>query len=208
MDLKKKMLSLGWIAATAFILGSLILGSQLKDYSAISQTVSEIGEKGSPLYIQWQILAVGIGCLLILFAIGIISFAKRADLSIAPGLFILIYGLSQFFVGIFPSPNPLHNVFGLTMIVGYFSPLMFPLLWKNKLGIRFKVISIIAFILIVLGIFLNLTPAFAPTLYPLEYYGIVQRFLLYTFYLYCAYISISAINSLLPLRGLTEHGKE
>ena len=113
---------------------------------------------------------------------------KESRLIYCPNLFILIYGLSQFFVGIFPSPNPLHNVFGLTMIVGYFSPLMFPLLWKNKLGIRFKVISIIAFILIVLGIFLNLTPAFAPTLYPLEYYGIVQRFLLYTFYLYCIII--------------------
>ena len=94
------------------------------------------------------------------------------------------------------------------MIVGYFSPLIFTLLWKNELGIRFKTISLIAFILIVLGIFLNLSPAFAPSLYSLEYYGIVQRFLLFTFYIYCAYISISIINSALPLQGLTEYNQE
>ncbi len=161
----------------------------------ISQTVSEIGEKGSPLYTQWQIFSIGIGCLLILFAIGIISYAKKKVLSIVPGIFILIYGLSQFTMGIFPSPHPLHNVFGLTMIVGYLSPLIFMILWKNKLSKTFKRLSFIVFVLIILGVFLNLTPAFAPSLYPLEYYGIIQRFLLFTFYIYCAVISISIINS-------------
>jgi len=200
---RKKLLSLGWISLIAFILGTSILGSQLEGYSAISQTVSEIGEKGSPLYLQWQIFSTGIGCLLILFGSGIVSFAKKSDLSIVPGIFILLAGLSQFGVGVFPSPNPLHNVFGLSMTVGYFSPLIFALRWKTQLGIRFKRLSLIAFILIVLGIFLNLTPAFAPSLYPLEYYGIVQRFLLFTFYIYCAFISISLINS-----SLTMHIKE
>jgi len=199
----KKILSLGWITAIAFILGSIILGNQLEGYSAISQTVSEIGEKGSAFYTQWQMLSTGIGCLLILFGIGIVSFAKKRDLSVVPGILILTYGLSQCGVGIFPSPNPLHNVFGLSMTVGYFSPLIFALRWKTQLGIRFKRLSLIAFILIVLGIFLNLTPAFAPSLYPLEYYGIVQRFLLFTFYIYCAFISISLINS-----SLTMHIKE
>ncbi len=204
----KKLLSLGWITAITFILGTLILGSQIEDYSAISQTVSEIGEKGSPLYIQWQIFSIGIGCLLILFAIGIVSFAKKRDLSLVPGIFILVYGLSQFAIGIFPSPHPLHNIFGLSMTMGYFSPLIFAVRWKNQLGMTFKRLSLIAFILIVLGIFLNLTPAFAPSLYPLEYYGIVQRFLLFTFYIYCAFISISTINFSLTLQGPTEHNKE
>jgi len=204
----KTLLALGWITAIAFILGTFILGSQLEGYSMISQTVSEIGKKGSPLYIHWQIFSIGIGCLLILFATGIVFFAKKGDLSIVPGIFILVYGLSQFAVGIFPSPHPLHNVFGLSMTVGYFSPLIFAVRWKNQLGMTFKRLSLIAFILIVLGIFLNLTPAFAPSLYPLEYYGIVQRFLLFTFYIYCAFVSISTINSALTLQGQTEHNKE
>jgi hypothetical protein len=52
------------------------------------------------------------------------------------------------------------------MTVGYFTPLMFYLLWKDTLGIAFKRFSLIAYILIVLGIFLNLTPAFALSIYP------------------------------------------
>jgi len=188
-----KLLSLGWITLIAFILGTFILGSLLEGYSAISQTVSEIGEEGSPLYLQWQIFSIGIGCLLILFGIGIISFAKKKELSLVPGIFILFAGLSQFGIGFFPSPHPLHNVFGLSMTLGYFSPLVFALGWKNQLGLKFKRLSLIAFILIVLGIFLNLTPAFAPSLYPLEYYGIVQRFLLFTFYIYCTFISVRLI---------------
>ena len=203
----KKLLSLGWITSIAFILGTYILGSQLEDYSAISQTVSEIGEEGSPLYLQWQIFSTGIGCLLILYGIGIVSFAKKNELSVVPGIFILLAGLSQFGIGIFPSPHPLHNVFGLSLTLGYFSPLLFALLWKNQLGMKFKRLSLISFILIVLGIFLNLSPAFSPTLYPLEYYGIVQRFLLFTFYIYCTFISISLIYSSLILEE-PEHNKK
>ena len=203
----KKLLSLGWVTLMAFILGTSILGSQLEGYSAISQTVSEIGEKGSPLYLPWQIFSTGIGCLLILFGIGIVSFAKKSDVSIIPGIFILFAGLSQCGVGIFPSPDPLHNIFGLSMTVGYFSPLIFALRWKTQLGMRFKRLSQIAFILIVLGIFLNLSPAFAPSLYPLAYYGIIQRFLLFTFYIYCSFISISLIYSSLSVE-VPEYGKK
>lgn len=92
----KKLLSLGWITAVAFILGSILLGSQLDDYSIISQTVSEIGEKGSPLYVPWQIFSIGIGLLFLLFSMAMIGFARKHKLSIIPGIFLAFYGLSQF----------------------------------------------------------------------------------------------------------------
>ena len=184
----------GWITGASFIIGSLLLGSMLPDYSHVSQTVSEIGERGSPLMMPWHLFSVSIGFLMILFASGIILFAKQNKLSILPGIFILSYGISQFGIGFYPSPDPLHNVFGLSMTLGYFSPLVFALSWKNKLGNEFNSISILTFILIILGIFLNLTPVFAPTLYPLEYYGIVQRFLLFTFYVYCGFVSIRCVQ--------------
>lgn len=184
----------GWIAGASFIIGSLLLGSLLPEYNPVSQTVSEIGESGSPLSMPWHLFSVSIGLLMIFFAGGIILFAKQNKLSILPGIFMLSYGLSQFGIGFYPSPHPLHNVFGLSMTLGYFSPLVFALSWKNKLSQQFKNISIITFILIILGIFLNLTPAFAPTLYPLEYYGIVQRFLLFTFYIYCGYVSVKCVQ--------------
>ena len=188
------ILHLGWIAGASFMIGSLLLGSLLPDYNPISQTVSEIGESGSPLLMTWHIFSVSIGLLMILFAGGIILFAKQNKLSILPGIFMLCYGISQFGIGFYPSPHPLHNVFGLSMTLGYFSPLVFALSWKSKLGKGFKNISILTLILIMLGIFLNLTPAFAPTLYPLEYYGIVQRFLLFTFYAYSGYVSLRCVQ--------------
>ena len=187
----RKILSLGWITTVLFIAGSLVLGSFLADYSFISQTVSEIGQEGSPLKLTWQLFSLLIGLLLILFSLGIISFARRNKWSVVPGLFVLFAGLSEFGIALFPSPHPLHNMFGLSMTIGYFSPLIFFLLWKNKLGASFKWYSLFAFILIVLGIFLNLSPMFARDLYPLEYYGLVQRFLLYTFYLYLALVAFS-----------------
>ena len=191
----KNLLSLGWITSITFILGTFILGSLLADYNSVSQTISEIGEKGSPLYMQWQLFSIIIGVFMMIFSIGIISFARRNKLSFIPGIFVFFAGVSEFGIAFFPSPHQLHNVFGLTMTIGYFSPLMFFLLWKDKLGIQFKRYSIIAFILIILGVFLNLTPAFAPSLYSLEYYGLVQRFLIYTFYIYIAYIAFTTIRS-------------
>ena len=98
----KSIISLGWITAIIFILGTFVLGSFLENYNPIAQTVSEIGEKGSPLYSQWQIFSIGVGCLLILFSFGTIKFSKQNGLSATPGVFILLYGLSQFFTGFFP----------------------------------------------------------------------------------------------------------
>lgn len=191
----RKILSLGWISAVLFIAGSLVLGSFLADYSLFAQTVSEIGQEGSPLKLTWQLFSLLVGLLLILFSLGIISFARRNKWSVVPGLFVLFAGLSEFGIALFPSPHPLHNVFGLSMTLGYFSPLVFFLLWKDKLGVSFKWYSLLAFILIILGIFLNLSPIFAPKLYPLEYYGLVQRFLLFTFYLYLALVSLNTIKA-------------
>lgn len=186
----KTLLTLGWITSTTFILGTIFWGFQLESYNAVSQTVSEIGKKGSPLFSQWQVFSVGVGLLLLFFAFGIISYAKKRSKSLVPGIFMLVYGLSQVAMGSFPSPHPLHNIFGLSMIIGYFTPLVFALTWRNYPETSFKRISFLAFILILIGIILNLTPAFAPELYPLEYYGLVQRFLLFTFYGYLAYLSL------------------
>lgn len=180
----KQLLSLGWITALLFIAGTFILGSLVPDYSFISQTVSEIGQQGSPQQLNWQIFSLLIGLLLILFSLGLISLARRNKWSVVPGLFVLFAGISEFGIALYPSPHPLHNVFGLSMTIGYFSPLMLALFWGNKPGNTFKRYSLLAFLLILFGIFLNLSPLLAPDLYPLEYYGLVQRFLLFVFYAY------------------------
>lgn len=184
----------GWVGAATFIIGSLLLGSLLPGYSAITQTVSEIGQSGSALYGPWQIFSVSIAVLMILFSAGIYLFSKQYKKSILPAIFLLAAGVSQFGMGFYPSPHELHNVFGLSMTIGYLSPMVFALSWKENLGKSFQRISFLVFVLILIGIFLNLSPAFAQDLYPLAYYGLVQRFLLYTFYAYVFYVSLMAIT--------------
>ena len=188
------MLGTGWIAGCAFIIGTLLMGAILEDYSIVSQTVSEIGQQGSSLEATFRIFSLMIGILLILFAVGILQLSRKKGLSLVPGISLLTFGLAEFGIGIFASPHPLHNVFGLSLTIGYFSPLMFFLLWKSKLGSQFKWISLLIFFLVIIGIFLNLSPLFTPDLYDLHYYGLVQRFLLYTFYAYCAYVSLQLLK--------------
>jgi len=190
----KNLLTLGWIAPVLFIFGSIIFGYLLPDYSLVSQTISEIGEEGSPFQTQWLIYDLMIAILLFLFAYGVFLFSKKHQLSYIPSLFIFFFCLSQVGSSYFASPHPLHNVFGLSTTIGYFSPLIFFIFWKNSLGKKFKSIALLTFILVILGIFLNLSPLFAPNLYSMEYYGLVQRFLVYGFYIYYAYVAISTIQ--------------
>lgn len=198
-------MSLGWNITVLFILGTILLGGLAESYDPISQTVSEIGRTGSVVKVPWQILCVFVGLLSGVFSGLLISFARKNQLSVVPGLFLLSYALCQIGLGFFPVAHPLHNVFGLFMIIGYCAPLSFALLWKNRMSAAFTVVSFGCFLLVVAGIFLNLTPAFSPELYPLEYYGVVQRFLLFTFYLYIAFLSIylSSVSISFPLKSVS-----
>ncbi|MBL7472930.1 DUF998 domain-containing protein [Robertkochia sediminum] len=182
--------ALGWNVAILFIAGTILLGGLVQGYNPLAQTVSEIGRAGSPLQLPWQIFCVVVGVLLAIFSGLLIGFARKNSMSGVPGILLLSYAICQIGLGFFPTPHALHNVFGLLMIVGYSAPLSFALLWKGRTSAAFTRISLTCFALVVTGIFLNLTPAFAPDLYPLEYYGAVQRFLLFTFYLYIGFISI------------------
>jgi len=190
----KNLLSLGWICATLFILGSLILGSLLPDYSLVSMTLSEIGEVGSAFYYQWKALDTTCAILILLFAFGTFMFCARHQLSYMPAIFLLAFALSNVGGSFFPSPHPLHNVFGISTTVGYFSPLIFYKYWQETLGAQFKRVSLIVFIIVITSIFFNLSPLIARSLYSMDYYGLVQRSLGYTFYLYCAYVSIKMIS--------------
>ncbi|WP_367182407.1 DUF998 domain-containing protein [Winogradskyella sp.] len=190
----KILLHLGWITSTLFILGTIIFALLLQDYSQISQTISEIGEQGSLLRNEWQLFSIGTSCLLLLFSIGLIRFSVEHKLSIVPCIFLLLFSLSEIAIGFFPSPHYLHNIFGLSLIIGYFSPLLFALKWRNQLGTSFITFSIYAFIIIISGVIMNLLPIFVDSSFLIENYGIIQRYLIYSFYTYCAYVSIRSIN--------------
>lgn len=179
---------IGSLAAILFIFGSLITGYLLDNYSFVSQTLSEIGAISSPMKLPFQILKIGVSILILLLAILLFNLAKRHSLSVIPTVFLFSFGLSDLGVALFPTPLPLHNVFGLSLTLGYLTPFFFGILWGEKISKSFRPISLLFFMVILLGIFLNLSPMFNPELYPLKYYGLVQRFLVFTMFVYMAYV--------------------
>jgi hypothetical protein len=179
---------LGRFIAITFILGTLVFGFGLDNYSFVSQTLSEIGSMSSPFRIQFQIFKILIATLLLFFSVFILRYSKRNKVSMIPGILLLCFGMSDLGISLFPTPHSLHNIFGLSMTVGYLSPLFFGLLWPDTVSRNFKRTSLAFFLIILIGIVLNLSPAFKPDLYPMTYYGLVQRFLVFTMFIYLAYL--------------------
>ena len=185
---------LGRFIAIAFFLGTLVFGFALDNYSFVSQTISEIGSMNSPFRFQFQIFKILIASLILILSVLVLKYARRNNLSMIPGILLLCFGLSDLGLALFPTPHPLHNVFGLSMTLGYLSPLFFALLWPNAASDHFKRVSLVFFLLILIGILLNLSPAFKPDLFPLNYYGLVQRFLVFTMFIYIAYLGKTIQN--------------
>lgn len=193
--MNQKLLSLGWIVPIISILGSLILGFTLPEYNTAAQTLSEIGEEGSPYYLIWMIFSFCIDMCITLFGIGILLYAKSNKLSKIPAIFIIGHGLSGIGASIFPTPHSLHNLFGSSNLIWYCAPLMFALIWKTKRGKMFRNVSTITFFtVIVFGTVLNLNPMFEPSLYPMKYYGVAQRYIIYGFNIYCAFTALTLLN--------------
>ena len=191
--MRHRMLYLsGPLAGVIFFSAVYALAPMVEGYSHIAQTVSEIGEYGSPAKVPYQIATVIVALCLLVFASSLHSFAKANNASILPAIFLAIFGIAEIGIALFPSPHPMHNVFGLSMIIGYITPLVLALSWKGLAGVNWlRNASWVAFALVVTSIFLNLSPMFARDLYPLDYYGIVQRSLLVTFYGWCLYVGVS-----------------
>lgn len=184
--MRQRILFLPGILAGIVFFGALYsLAPMIDGYSHVAQTVSEVGRKGSPAEAYYQIANVLVAVCLLVFAWGLYRVAKSNDAAIL----VAFYAFALIGLGIFPTPHPLHNVLGLSMMIGYMAPLALSLSWRAFDTANEPVRgSWIAFALIAISIFLNLSPLFARDLYPLEYYGLVQRSLLVAFYGWCLYL--------------------
>jgi hypothetical membrane protein len=179
----------GMLAGPIFFGALYALAPMIDGYSHVAQTVSEVGRQGSPAEAFYQIANVLVAACLLVFAWGLYRVAKSNDAAILPAVLVAFYAIALIGLGMFPTPHPLHNVFGLSMMIGYMAPLALSLSWRGFENAD-KLVrgSWIAFVLIAISIFLNLSPLFARDMYPLEYYGLVQRSLLVAFYGWCFYL--------------------
>jgi hypothetical membrane protein len=187
--LNKILLLSGASAGFVFIVFTLLFGLLSDDYSAVSQTVSEIGRAGSEFELAYKVMLSIVGGMIVLFSYGVLRFTREAQCSSLPALSLASYGAFTCGLALFPSPHSLHNVFGLLLLLGYFAPLLVSMTWGKSPNPPPLTNSGLVFIGLLVFIVLNLSPLFAPKLYPLDYYGVVQRLLLYTFYSWIVLLS-------------------
>jgi hypothetical membrane protein len=186
---RSERLLFGPVSAAIFCVGVVGLALMVPGYSHVHQTVSEIGEVGSPARIPFTVmLACVAGCTLI-FASAIRDFSSQAGRSKVAAFLTACSALSALGVGIFAFPHPLHNVFGLSELIGYQAPLALALAWRTDPNAKALVAwSWIFFGLLWLAMALNLSPLFPQSwlwahLKPVN--GLVQRSLFLSWFAWC-----------------------
>jgi hypothetical membrane protein len=185
----------GLIAGAVFIAASTVLGALLPNYDPITQTISEIGEKGSPFETTFKVTNLFVAACFILFAFGVYRFSKERHFSLALAALLGFKAAMELGVFTFESPHPWHNVFGIAGIFGFFAPLVLAVSWPNTPDLRpVRRVSAIAGLFLTGSIALNLSPLFMQESYIVEHYGLVQRTLL-AFHLWCAYLAIVLFHS-------------
>jgi hypothetical membrane protein len=180
----------GPLAAGLFFLGVGALPVMIPRYDAIRQTVSEIGEAGSPAQVPFMVLLCAVAACVFVFSMALHGLAKRSGRSSIPAYVTACLGLSTAGVGLFAYPHPLHNVFGLSELIGYQAPLALALTWaRAPFARRLVRFSWIMAGVVWLAIAINLLPIFRPPgvwphLKPVV--GLVQRALFSAWFVWCA----------------------
>lgn len=180
----------GPFAALLFFAGIFAIGLITPGYSHVRQTVSELGEVGAPGRVAFSVLLGLIATCLVVCACAIARSLRDLGCSTLPAYFVGAMAISCMGVGLFAFPHPLHNVFGLSEMVGFQAPLIAALVGRKSPRARRAVLfSTILYALVVLAIAINLVPLIRPAgLWPLirPFYGLVQRSLFASWFLWCA----------------------
>lgn len=181
---------LGPIAAVLLFAGMFAVGLMIPGYSHVRQTVSELGEVGSPGRLAFSILLLLVATCLVVFATGVAATLRAAGGSTGPAYLVGAMAVSAAGVGVFAFPHPLHNVFGLSELVGYQAPLVAALACRSAARTRpIRTFSFVMYALVVVAIAANMTTLHRHGdlwrhIQPC--YGVVQRLLFAAWFFWCA----------------------
>ena len=188
--MKRIGLWFGVIAVLLFVAGTHAIGTISPGYSHVRQTVSELGEVGSPGQFAFSALLCLIAACLVIFASGVARSHRGLGCSVLPAWFVVAMAISCAGVGLFSYPHPLHNVFGLSETVGLQAPLVAALVcWRTARAKSIANYSIVMYVVVLAAIAVNFIPLVRPAgLWPLvrPFLGIVQRFLFLSWFVWCA----------------------
>jgi len=188
-DKKDWRLLMGALAACIFGVGVIGLSLMIPGYSQVRQTVSEIGEVGSPARWSFALMLCIVAVCLLVFAVGLHALALEKRRSRWPAYFVAYMAIPAAGIGIFAYPHTLHNVFGMLEIIGYQAPLVMALTWRRdgeaRTLVRFSFVMAFA---VWVSIVLNLTTlhrygSLWNEVRPV--YGLVQRSLFGAWFAWC-----------------------
>ena len=114
-----------------FVSAVIGLALLLPGYSHVRQTVSEIGEIGSPARVPFAIMLCCVAACTLVFASAVRDLSVAARHSRLAAYLIGFMALPAAGVGVFAYPHPLHNIFGISELIGYQAPLVFALTWRR-----------------------------------------------------------------------------
>src|SRR6478672_8286809 len=100
----------GPLAGAILGFGIAGLALLLPGYSHVRQTVSEIGEIGSPARVPFAVMLCCVAACILVFAAAVRDRSLQAGYSAAAAYLTGFMALSAAGVGLFAYPNPLHNV--------------------------------------------------------------------------------------------------
>jgi hypothetical protein len=184
----------GPLAAAVLGFGIAGLALLVPGYSHVHQTVSEIGEIGSPARVPFAIMLCCVSACILVFASGLRDFSVIVGRSRLAAYVIGFMAVSAAGAGVFAYPHPLHNVFGTSELIAYQAPLVFALTWRRDPHAKTLVFfSWILFVLIWGTIVLNLSSLDRQGLiwaYVKPVHGMAQRALFAAWFGWCALVGI------------------
>ena len=193
MKLKYRLL-FGPLAGAIFFVGITGLALLVPGYSQVRQTVSEIGEVGSPARVPFAIMLCCVAACIMVFALAVRDMSVEVGHSQLAAYFIGFMALPAAGIGIFAYPHPLHNVFGISELISYQAPLILALTWRRDPRARPLVpLSWILYVVICAAIALNLSsldrqgPVSA---YVKPVHGLAQRALFDAWFGWCAVVGL------------------
>jgi hypothetical membrane protein len=184
----------GPFAAAIFGFGVVGLALLIPGYSQVHQTVSEIGEIGSPARVPFAFMLGCVAACILVFASGLLDLSVVAGHSRWGAYLTGFMALPAAGIGIFAYPHPLHNVFGLSELIGYQAPLVMALTWRRDPQAQTLVaVSWIMSVVVWSAIVLNLSSLDRQGLiwaYVKPVHGLAQRLLFFAWFGWCAVIGI------------------
>jgi hypothetical protein len=184
----------GPLAAVLFGVGIVVLAGLVPGYDQVRQTVSEIGEMTSPMRWPFAFLLFAVSAVVVVFATALGSASGAIGRSRFVAWLAGFMAVSASGIGYFAFPHPLHNVFGISELIAYQGPLALALTWRSEPRVRAIVMwSWIMSAVVWLAIALNLvTFDRSGAVWAMEkpFYGLVQRFLFATWFVWSAGVGI------------------